>query len=126
MTEYLKRSGLLPYLEALGFHITGYGCTVCIGNSGPINEKIAKAISENSLMCVAVLSGNRNFEARIHPLARANFSCRHHLLWCSESQGEFLTPKRTHRNRPERQSRIPARHHAGKRGNTAIHERGIS
>ena len=73
VTEYLRRAGLLPYLEALGFHITGYGCTVCIGNSGPINKKIEEAIRENELVCAAVLSGNRNFEARIHLLAKANF-----------------------------------------------------
>lgn len=73
VAEYLEQSGLMPYLKALGFHITGYGCTVCIGNSGPINQKIEDVIKKESITAVAVLSGNRNFEARIHPYAKANF-----------------------------------------------------
>ena len=71
--DYLQKSELLDDLEALGFHIVGYGCTTCIGNSGPLAEPIARAISDNELVAVAVLSGNRNFEARIHPLVRANY-----------------------------------------------------
>jgi aconitate hydratase len=71
--DYLKQSGLLPYLEALKFHIVGYGCTTCIGNSGPLRKEIEDTIVKNSLTVAAVLSGNRNFEARIHPLVRANF-----------------------------------------------------
>lgn len=71
--DYLEKAGLMPYLKALGFHVTGYGCMTCIGNSGPINEKIERAIKENKLFAVAVLSGNRNFEARIHPSVRGNF-----------------------------------------------------
>lgn len=73
VTEYLTAAGLLPYLEKLGFSIAGYGCTTCIGNSGPLAEPIEKAVVKNSLVCAAVLSGNRNFEARIHPNIRANF-----------------------------------------------------
>jgi aconitate hydratase len=73
VTEYLKSSGLMPYLEALGFHLVGYGCTTCIGNSGPLPEPIAKAVSEQNLVAAAVLSGNRNFEGRINPLVKANF-----------------------------------------------------
>ncbi len=73
VTEYLQRSGLLPYLEELGFYLVGYGCTTCIGNSGPLPEPVAKEILEKSLVVVAVLSGNRNFEGRIHPLVKANF-----------------------------------------------------
>ncbi len=73
VTEYLERLGLMPYLSALGFHITGYGCTVCIGNSGPINSEIERVVKEKNILVAAVLSGNRNFEARIHPIARANF-----------------------------------------------------
>jgi len=73
VTRYLESSGLLPYLERLGFHVVGYGCTTCIGNSGPIPEPIAEAISEGGLVAVSVLSGNRNFEGRVHPLTRANF-----------------------------------------------------
>jgi len=73
VTEYLQRSGLLPYLEELGFYLVGYGCTTCIGNSGPLPEPVAKEIIEKNLVVAAVLSGNRNFEGRIHPLVKANF-----------------------------------------------------
>jgi aconitate hydratase len=73
VSGYLKKAGLLPHLETLGFHVIGYGCTTCIGNSGPLDDAIARAISDERLIAVAVLSGNRNFEARIHPLVRANY-----------------------------------------------------
>ena len=73
VTRYLEQSGLLPDLEALGFHVIGYGCTTCIGNSGPLPDDIAAAIKERNLVVAAVLSGNRNFEARIHPQVRANY-----------------------------------------------------
>jgi len=73
VTDYLQAAGLTPYLEKLKFHLVGYGCTTCIGNSGPLPESIAAAIKENNLIAVAVLSGNRNFEGRIHPLVRANY-----------------------------------------------------
>jgi aconitate hydratase len=73
VTEYLTNAGLLPYLEKLGFFLAGYGCTTCIGNAGPLAEPIEEAIVQNDLVCAAVLSGNRNFEARIHPNLRANF-----------------------------------------------------
>jgi aconitate hydratase len=73
VTDYLKKAGLLPYLEKLGFYLAGYGCTTCIGNSGPLAEPIEKAVVDNDLVCAAVLSGNRNFEARIHANIRANF-----------------------------------------------------
>tara|TARA_Y100000996_G_scaffold337701_1_gene274444 strand:+ start:647 stop:3106 length:2460 start_codon:yes stop_codon:yes gene_type:complete len=73
VTDYLTESGLLPYLEELRFHIVGYGCMTCIGNSGPLPEHIHAAVEENGLVVSSVLSGNRNFEARIHPLVRANY-----------------------------------------------------
>jgi aconitate hydratase len=73
VTEYLRRAGLTPYLEALRFHRVGYGCTTCIGNSGPLPEPVARAIQEGGLVAAAVLSGNRNFEGRIHPQVRANY-----------------------------------------------------
>jgi aconitate hydratase len=73
VTEYLQEAGLLPYLERLGFHLVGYGCTTCIGNSGPLPEPVAQAIQSGRLVAAAVLSGNRNFEGRIHPLTRANY-----------------------------------------------------
>lgn len=73
VTEYLGAAGLLPYLEQLGFSLAGYGCTTCIGNSGPLLEVIEETIVKDDLVCAAVLSGNRNFEARVHPSIRANF-----------------------------------------------------
>ncbi|MBV9454616.1 MAG: aconitate hydratase [Rubrobacter sp.] len=73
VTEYLQASGLLPYLEKLKFNLVGYGCTTCIGNSGPLPEEISEAIEENDLVVAAVLSGNRNFEGRINPDVRANY-----------------------------------------------------
>jgi aconitate hydratase len=73
VTRYLKESGLLPPLEALGFSLVGYGCTTCIGNSGPLPEIVDKAVAENQLVAAAVLSGNRNFEGRIHPRVKANY-----------------------------------------------------
>jgi len=73
VTDYLADAGLTPYLEALGFNLVGYGCTTCIGNSGPINGKIADGIHEGNLAAAAVLSGNRNFEGRVHPESRANY-----------------------------------------------------
>jgi aconitate hydratase len=73
VTEYLNKSGLQPYLEELGFSLVGYGCTTCIGNSGPLMEEIEQVIVDNNLVVASVLSGNRNFEGRIHPLVRANY-----------------------------------------------------
>jgi aconitate hydratase len=73
VTNYLRRSGLLPYLENLGYHVVGYGCTTCIGNSGPLPEEVSKAIQKGDLVATAVLSGNRNFAGRIHPHVRANY-----------------------------------------------------
>lgn len=73
VTRYLKESGLLPYLEKLGFHVAGYGCGSCIGNSGPLSEKVSNQIKEKDLQVASVLSGNRNFEGRIHPLIPANY-----------------------------------------------------
>ncbi len=73
VSEYYKSSGLDYYLEKLGFNLVGYGCTTCIGNSGPLDGKIEKTITENQLVVASVLSGNRNFEGRIHPLVRANY-----------------------------------------------------
>ena len=73
VTEYLDRAGLTPYLEKLGFSLVGYGCTTCIGNSGPLDEPVATAVTDRELTVVAVLSGNRNFEGRIHPQVRASY-----------------------------------------------------
>lgn len=73
VTYYLRESGVIPYLEKLGFDIVGYGCMTCIGNSGPLEDNVVNTIEKNGLVCCGVLSGNRNFEGRIHPNTRANY-----------------------------------------------------
>src|SRR5262249_42207913 len=73
VTNYLKDAGLLPYLEKLRFNLVGYGCTTCIGNSGPLPAEVSKAIEENHLVVASVLSGNRNFEGRVQSEVRANY-----------------------------------------------------
>lgn len=73
VTEYLTKAGLLPYLEKLGFYVAGYGCATCIGNSGPLPDEVSEAIAENDLTVAAVLSGNRNFEGRVHAQVKANY-----------------------------------------------------
>jgi aconitate hydratase len=73
VTQYLERSGLQPYLDRLGFNVVGYGCTTCIGNSGPLDPNIEEAVTKNDLVVASVLSGNRNFEARVHQSVKANF-----------------------------------------------------
>jgi len=91
VTEYLTNAGLLPYLEKLGFYLAGYGCTTCIGNAGPLAEPIEETIVANDLVCAAVLSGNRNFEARIHPNLRANFLASPPLVVAYAIAGTMLT-----------------------------------
>ncbi len=73
VTDYLERAGLTTYLDQLGFNLVGYGCTTCIGNSGPLPEAIGQAITDNDLIVSSVLSGNRNFEGRVHPMVKANW-----------------------------------------------------
>ncbi|MDL5377196.1 aconitate hydratase AcnA [Exiguobacterium mexicanum] len=73
VTDYLDKAGLTPYLDQLGFNTVGYGCTTCIGNSGPLDREVEEAITSNDLLVSSVLSGNRNFEGRVHPLVKANF-----------------------------------------------------
>jgi aconitate hydratase len=95
VTEYLTRAGLLPYLEKLGFFLAGYGCTTCIGNAGPLAAPIEETIVKNELVCAAVLSGNRNFEARIHPNIRANFLASPPLVVAYAIAGSVLKDFRT-------------------------------
>src|SRR5712664_698668 len=95
VTEYLGKAGLLPYLERLGFNLAAYGCTTCIGNSGPLAQPIEEAIVKNDLVCAAVLSGNRNFEARIHPNIRANFLASPPLVVAYAIAGSVLVDFRT-------------------------------
>ncbi len=85
VTAYLDRAGLTPYLEKLGFHTAGYGCTTCIGNSGPFIPEVSAAIDENALNVASVFSGNRNFEGRVHPQVKMNFLASH--SGCSLSSG---------------------------------------
>ena len=73
VTEYLKKAGLTPYLDKLRFNLVGYGCTTCIGNSGPLPKEVSDEIGKQDLVVAAVLSGNRNFEGRIHSEVRANY-----------------------------------------------------
>jgi aconitate hydratase len=95
VTEYLTKAGLLPYLEKLGFSVAAYGCTTCIGNAGPLAQPIDEAIVKNDLVCAAVLSGNRNFEARIHPNLRANFLASPPLVVAYAIAGTVLRDFRT-------------------------------
>jgi aconitate hydratase len=95
VTEYLTKAGLLPYLEKLGFAVAAYGCTTCIGNAGPLAPSIDEAIQKNDLVCAAVLSGNRNFEARIHPNIRANFLASPPLVVAYAIAGSMLKDLRS-------------------------------
>jgi aconitate hydratase len=95
VTEYLTKAGLLPYLEKLGFYLAGYGCTTCIGNSGPLSPIIEEIIVKNDLVCAAVLSGNRNFEARIHANIRGNFLASPPLVVAYAITGTMLKDFRT-------------------------------
>ena len=90
VTEYLEKTGLLPYLEKLGFALAGYGCTTCIGNAGDLAPEINEAITKSDLVCAAVLSGNRNFEARIHPHLKANFLASPPLVVAYAIAGSML------------------------------------
>lgn len=89
VTKYLKDSELLPYLEKLGFYLVGYGCTTCVGNSGPLPIEVSHAIEENNLIVSGVLSGNRNFEGRIHPLVKANYLASPPLVIAYAIAGEI-------------------------------------
>jgi len=90
VTKYLEETGLLNDLENMGFNIVGYGCTTCIGNSGPLNPDIAKAVNEKQLLTSSVLSGNRNFEGRIHPLIKHNFLASPPLVVAYAIAGSML------------------------------------
>ena len=103
VTEYFKGAGLLPYLEELGFDVVGYGCTTCIGNSGPLDVAINEAVEEHDLIVAAVLSGNRNFEGRIHPLVKASYLASPPLVVAFALAGrvdidlEYRAPRDRHR-----------------------------
>ena len=117
VTEYLKEAGLLPYLEGLGFHLVGYGCTTCIGNSGPLPEPIAEAVTKGDLVVAAVLSGNRNFEGRINALVRMNFLASPMLVVAYALAGSVDIDLQNDPlgARQGRQAGLPARHLADER-----------
>ncbi len=118
VTQYLDRAGLSPYLEALGFQIVGYGCTTCIGNSGPLPPVISAAIRERDLTVVSVLSGNRNFEGRIHSEVKANYLASPPLVVAYALAGLDGSRSRRGADRPgpRRQSRLFTGHLAHPRG----------
>ena len=125
VTGYLTSAGLMAPLEALGFALAGYGCTTCIGNSGPLDAAVAAAVEANDLVVAAVLSGNRNFEGRIHPLARASYLASPPLVVAFALAGRVdidLTP-RTTRHGLRREAGLPRRHLALGRRDPLGHRR---
>ena len=112
VTEYFEKAGLTPYLEALGFHTVGYGCTTCIGNSGPLPEAVSQAVAEGDLVACAVLSGNRNFEARIHPEVKANYLASPPLVVAYALAGRMDVDLSTEPlgHDPRRRAGLPGRH----------------
>jgi aconitase A len=112
VADYLARSGLQDDLDALGFQVTGFGCMTCMGNSGPLADSVLAAIDDAKLATVAVLSGNRNFDARIHPSVRASFAATGRRL--RDRRYPHPGPHaRTARHGPGRTSGVPARDLAG-------------
>ena len=112
VTDYLDQAGLTPFLERLGFHLVGYGCTTCIGNSGPLPAPVSRAIAEGRLVVAAVLSGNRNFEGRIHPEVRANYLASPPLVVAYALAGrmDFDFDHESLGQRPPGATRFPPRH----------------
>ncbi len=108
---------MTPYLDQLGFNLVGYGCTTCIGNSGPLGEDVAHAVAEHDLIVAAVLSGNRNFEGRIHPQVRANYLASPPLVVAYALAGRMDVDLTTRAARPhrDRRRRLPQRHLADQR-----------
>ena len=112
VTDYLEGAGLLPYFKRLRFNVVGYGCTTCIGNSGPLPDVVAQMVEEHSLVTAAVLSGNRNFEARVHPQVRANYLASPMLVVAFALAGRVdidLDPGAA-RHGTRRQAGLPPRH----------------
>ena len=117
VTEYYARSGLDAYLDELGFNLVGYGCTTCIGNSGPLSDAIGEAVTEGELIVCAVLSGNRNFEARIHGDVKANYLASPPLVVAYALAGtDGHRPDQRAARRRQRRPRVPARHLADRCG----------
>ncbi len=112
VTNYYEKAGLWPYLEKLGYHLVGYGCTTCIGNSGPLSDEISAAVNEADLAVVSVLSGNRNFEGRINPDVKMNYLASPPLVIAYALAGtmDFDFEAQPLGQRLRRQRRVPARH----------------
>ena len=112
VTDYYQKTGLLPYLEKLRFNVVGYGCTTCIGNSGPLPADVTKSIDEHGLVAVSVLSGNRNFEGRVNVDVRANYLMSPPLVVAYALAGRIghNFDDRPARQRSLRQARLPQRH----------------
>ena len=124
VTDYYEKAGLTSYLEDLGFYTVGYGCTTCIGNSGPLIDEISAAVNESDLAVTAVLSGNRNFEGRINPDVKMNYLASPPLVIAYALAGldELRLRDRRARHRHRRQRRVPQGHLA-RRGRGAGHDR---
>ena len=122
--DYLADAGLLPYLEELKFHLVGYGCTTCIGNSGPLPDDVGAAVTKEKLTVAAVLSGNRNFEGRVNPLVRANYLASPPLVVAYALAGrvDMDHRQRVARRRQGRQGCFPARHLADRSGSAGCGE----
>ena len=112
VTDYLTDAGLMPYLEALGFHLVGYGCTTCIGNSGPLPDAVSEAVKTGDLVVAGVLSGNRNFEGRINPQVRMNYLASPPLVVAYALAGEMDIDLTTEPlgTRPQRRAGLPQGH----------------
>ena len=115
VSDYLDASGLSADLNALGFDLVGYGCTTCIGNSGPLAEPISKAIADHDLVAVSVLSGNRNFEGRVSPDCRANYLASPPLVVAYALKARSRRPRRRADRTSKTASRVPQRHLAEQR-----------
>ena len=124
--DYYDRAGLTPYLDKLGFELVGFGCTTCIGNSGPLLPGISEAVAKDGLAVVAVLSGNRNFEGRINPDVRMNYLASPPLVVAYAIAGSMDVDIANEplRHRPRRPTRLPARHLAEQRGSRRSDKRG--
>ena len=118
VTDYYEQGRLWPYLEKLGFNLVGYGCTTCIGNSGPLPDEVCEAVNENDLAVVSVLSGNRNFEGRINPDVKMNYLASPPLVVAYALAGtmDFDFDERAARHGQRRQRRLPAGHLAAAGG----------
>ena len=125
VAEYLANSGLQNDLDKVGFNLVGFGCTTCIGNSGPLPEEISKSINDNGIVAAAVLSGNRNFEGRVSPDVQANYLASPPLVvaYALAGIGDQGPRGRAARRRQGRQAGLPQGHLADDEGDQRLHRR---